>query len=206
MNIVGCTDSLGGTGWRSLVSAEIGCTFGLDVQGGTLISGAAGSATAMCNDTRALAFGVNSGRILLLMGGTNDWAQSVALGTPTSVDQTTFYGALNVLLAKWKNKHVDSRIILVTTNYGNMPARVPGTWSDPEVNSQGLRTQDYADAIRNRANYWGCVIADCARDCGIDNGNKANYITNDGNYLHHNANGIIRVARVIADAIRTVIE
>ena len=203
--IGGCADSLGATGWQSLVIGATGCTLNIDTQGGTLISGAVGSTTAMCNDTRALAPSIYS-RALILMGGTNDWAQSVPLGTKESFEQTTFYGALNVFLKKWTDKYIYSRIFVCTLNYGNMPARVPATWADPEVNTQGLRTMDYAEAMRDRAAYWGCSVIDCARDAGINNGNKATYITNDGNYLHHNAKGIRRIAPLIINAINGILE
>jgi lysophospholipase L1-like esterase len=206
MYVGGCADSLGGTGWQALVTAATGCTFSLDTQGGTWISGNTGSATAMCNDTRALAPSLIN-RALVLMGGTNDWANSVALGTSASVDQTTFYGALNVLLQKWTNKYVDARIFIVTLNYGNMPARVTSaTWTDPEVNTQGLRTTDYAEAMRDRAKYWGCSVIDCSQSAGINNGNKALYITNDGNYLHHNAKGQRRIASLVAKALTDIAE
>jgi hypothetical protein len=72
----------GGT-WQAAAAAKLGLTatgFGV---GGTRISGPNGDANAMCQDARINAIATTFD-LITMMGGTNDWAQNVALGDPAS--------------------------------------------------------------------------------------------------------------------------
>lgn len=65
--------------WRAYVATALGMTltpFGI---AGTKISGAYNDADAMCGDTRINAIATTFD-VISMMGGTNDWAQSIPLG------------------------------------------------------------------------------------------------------------------------------
>ena len=130
---------------------------------GTKISGAVGDTNAMCQDNRINAIPVDTD-LVTMMGGTNDWAQNVPIGTIDSTDPLTFYGALNTFAIKAFARWPTKRIAVATTPYGEIPAYEsrPG-WTSPAKNSLGLTTNDYAEAIRQfckRANLHCIDVAE----------------------------------------------
>ena len=133
---------------------------------GTKISGGAGDTNAMCQDARINAIPTDVD-LITLMGGTNDWAQSIPLGTITSTDPTTFYGALNTFaqkaFARWSTK----RIAIATTPYGEIPAwESRSGWTDPSHNALGLTTNDYAEAIRIFCRQANIACIEVAQNAG----------------------------------------
>lgn len=148
-----------GATWQTYVGASTGVSIANFGLGGSRISGAAGDTTAMCQDARINAIPENAD-VVFLMGGTNDWAQNVALGSPDSNDPTTFNGALNTFAAKAYARWPTKRLLVAATPYGEIVSwnDRPG-WTSPARNSLGLTTNDYAEAVRlacRRLNI-GCV-------------------------------------------------
>lgn len=159
---LGDSITAGGT-WQAYVSGVLGLVntnFGI---GGTRISGANGDTSAMCQDTRINAIPTTID-VLSMMGGTNDWAQNIALGSANSTDPTTFNGALNTFAQKAFARWPTKKIFLVTTPYGEIPDYVPRGWVDPAHNTLGLTTNDYAQAIRDAASRLNMPLIDVARD------------------------------------------
>jgi hypothetical protein len=153
--------------------------------------------------------------LLLVLGGTNDWAQSVPLGVLKSVtgsgstsqtvmntNEAQFYGALNVMIERLTTRYPTTRIVLCAPPWSELPARVTDTiWGDAATNTQGLTINDYGDAIREAARWWGLPFIDF-REAGINEANKTTYHFNDGGWIHPNADGGARMAAVAVGRLR----
>lgn len=141
--------------------------------------------------------------IILMLGGTNDWANNVVLGSATSQDINEFYGALNVTYRKLKTNHPTAKIVALATTYGELPGRV-GFTDSGRVNTLGLTSTDYANAVIiaaknnnirfiNTQNVW-------------DKENVSIFTTFDGGYIHPNATGGVELGTKIAlDLVQDVL-
>lgn len=190
--------------WQSYVVSSLGLIWSNYGIGGTKLSGAVGDANAMCQDTRINAIPV--GRDLVtVMGGTNDWAQNVALGVADSMDPLTFNGALNTLVTKLMARFPAKRVVLFTTPYGELPERIAGQgWVNAYTNSQGLTTKDYAEAVRSACKRWGLPCVDVNAGAGWNTLNIRTFITDDGGLLHPNTDGGKRIAEVAIGGLRSL--
>ncbi len=184
--------------WQGYVVSKFGLLFTNFGIGGTKVSGSIGDVNAMCQDTRINAIPTDID-LISVMGGTNDWAQSVALGDVNTSDPTTFYGALNTMVSKLMTRFADKRIMLFTTPYGEMPARITdgNNWINAKTNNQGLTTYDYAEAVRVIAKKWGLPCVDVFHDAGFNTANLTIFMQSDGNYIHPNTEGGKRIAEVV---------
>ncbi len=105
--------------------------------------------------------------VILIMGGTNDWAQDRAIGNPTDelTDSFTgsFYGGLNTLIQKLSIKYPAKRIIFMTQT----PAKFSSGKDfflhrgseDGLINSNKNTTRDFANAmiIACKNNHIPCI-------------------------------------------------
>ena len=168
--------------WQPLLSQYFSL-FPVNVgTGGAPLSG---SGTGALNNDAKLAGIPSDSDIITILAGTNDWAQSVALGTENSVDVTTFYGALNVAFKKLKVNHPNATIMALATTYGEYP----NYFTNPIgiLNNLNLSTTDYANAVVIASKNHN--IRFVRTDNLWNNKNIANFITFDGAYLHPNAEG-----------------
>lgn len=188
--------------WQSYAVTKFGLVLSNYGVGGTKVTGSIGDVNAMCQDTRIDAIPTTND-LITVMGGTNDWAGSVAMGTISSTDPLTFYGALNTMISKLVTRFPAKRIMIFTIPYGEMPARITdgSGWADGITNTQGLKAADYAEAIRLTAKKWGIPCVDIFADVGWNNVNLTTYLTNDGNYIHPNTEGGKRIAEVVIGAL-----
>lgn len=137
-----------GSTWQPSVKNALSLTWTNFGVGGARISGTPSEVNAMCQDARINAIPTDVD-LITLMGGTNDWAQSIPLGTITSTDPTTFYGALNTFAQKAFTRWPTKRITLATTPYGEIPAwESRSGWTSPAHNALGLTANDYAEAVK----------------------------------------------------------
>lgn len=202
---LGDSITAGGT-WQPKVATSLGLIWTNYGAGGSKISGSIGDTAAMCQDTRINAMPTTLGLITVL-GGTNDWAQNVPIGAVDSADPLTFSGALNTMIQKLCARFPDKRIVLMTTPYGELPARVAdGTnnWVNAWTNNLGLTTRDYAEAMRVSCKRWGIPYADVARDAGWNTVNINTYITNDGGLLHPQSVGGGRISSVLLGTLKSI--
>ena len=170
--------------WQPTVADELSLDTLLYGVGGSLVSGVL--STAMNQDTRIDSIYINSD-IIAFLGGTNDWVESVPLGSASSSDITEFYGAINTTIQKLKDRFPDKMIVVLTTTYAEYPNK--GGWTDQTgvLNNEGLSTNDYAEALEARASFHNIK---CIR---LDNLWDTNTITDwvvfDGAYIHPNEPG-----------------
>lgn len=166
--------------------------------GGTRVTGS--GTTAMCNDARINAIPTTVDAVHFL-GGTNDWANEVALGASTSADVLEFYGALNVLAQKLAARFPTKPIFWATVPLSAMT--LPRlSFSDTYTNGLGLTIRDYNDAVWTVAQRWGFAVIDYGREAGFNQETLATYMTNDGNLIHPNSAGGKRMASVMVGRLR----
>jgi hypothetical protein len=165
---------------------------------GTRVSLMGGSdSMGMCSNYRVGRIPSNS-NIITLLGGTNDWAGNAALGDTSSMDSTTFCGALNVWIKKVTTAFPTARIFLLTTTYGEMSGEA-GTWTNTYTNLIGLTTRDYANAVILAGKRNSIPVIDLNNDCGWNTYNIGTFLQ-DG--IHPNALGAARMANVIIKKIQ----
>lgn len=98
--------------------------------------------------------------VIFLFGGVNDWVAGRPLGKFGDTDITTFYGALDTLLANLRSQYGGATILEATplqTDWTTRPAA--GGTSDGK-NSQGLMLADYVDAIKQVAAKYSVPVLD----------------------------------------------
>ena len=107
--------------------------------------------------------------VMLVMGGTNDWAQDRTIGTENDIntdDQTftgTFYGGLNALIKKLTTKYPTKRIVFMTQtptkNSNGENFFLKKGSADGLKNSNGDTTRDFAKATLNACgnNHVPCI-------------------------------------------------
>ena len=170
-------------------------------KGGTRVSDTNDDSNSMCRDERINQISDDTD-VLLFMGGTNDWAQSVMLGNINSTSKSEFYGALNIMTEKLVNKFPNKIIVYLTTPYGLYPNN---GWSDEEglKNKLGLTTNDYADCIVNIAKKFNIYCVD-TRKTGWNKFNKEYYLQNDGAFIHPNEEGGKKLGSVIIGGLKSI--
>ena len=89
--------------------------------------------------------------MITVFGGVNDFLLGVPLGSSSSTDKSTFYGALNVLADGLKSRYSGSRIVFFT------PIRIGGHGN---ANSAGHTLKDYRNAIVQVCNNKGIEVLD----------------------------------------------
>jgi lysophospholipase L1-like esterase len=185
--------------WQPAIAAALGLVHTAYGVGGRRVSGASG----MCQDAAVNTIPSDSD-LVLVMGGTNDFSASVLLGTSTSSNTSEFYGAMNQMCQKLTTRLPTAVICLLTTPYGELPANVAGAgWADGVTNLNGLTTRDYAEAVRVMGKRWGMPVIDLS-ECGWNTINLATFMVSDGGFVHPNATGGERIARVCIGALRAI--
>jgi lysophospholipase L1-like esterase len=120
--------------------------------------------------------------LILVLGGTNDYGgaarEGTELGLPGDLTGGTFYGGLNLMMCGLKQMYPDKEIVFMT------PTR---RWGYTRKNKNGYTLGQYAEAIRERAAFWGIRVIDLYNEPGLDfAGAQAGYLV-DG--LHPNRTG-----------------
>lgn len=195
--------------WQPAIASELGLVHTAYGVGGRQISGTAGMNVQATID--ALPASLD---LLMVLGGTNDWAQSRVLGAVNSTNIEEFFGGLNVMIQRLATRYPAKRIVMCATPYGEMPGRlIPGHanydagWTSADLNEIGLSTRDYAEAVRIAAMRWGLPVIDFG-ECGWNSVNIATYMVDDtggiGGGLHPNAAGGARMAEIGIGKLRSI--
>lgn len=189
--------------WQPYVATALNLTSMNYGVAGTKVADTTGSdTTAMCSDERISLLDPNAS-IISFMGGTNDWAQNVTIGTIASTDDAEFYGALKALAEKLITIFFNDRIVWMTPPFGLLPNHAG--WSDTTglTNNQGLSVGDYAKAIKDVAWLYGIPVIDIYGESGICNINKDKFLKDEtGDFLHPNKFGGQRIAELVLNKFR----
>lgn len=125
---------------------------------------------------------------ITVWGGTNDFLDSVPLGTINDTSNTTVYGAIKLLCEGLKAKYPNSTIAFIT----------PINFSSDYHNNYNLN--DYCDAIRKVCAIHKIPVIDLYKKLSIDD--VLNSLQDDG--VHLNAYGHSLVAQAIVDGFNIV--
>lgn len=133
--------------------------------------------------------------LTFVLGGTNDWAKNVPLGTITDSTSASFYGALNTLVTGLLNQYPTQTIVLAT------PMHRQG---DTVKNSVGSILNDYRNAVIAIGEKYGVAVLDLYATSGFipDNTTNFNAICPDGR--HPNDIGHVKLANRISGFLRTI--
>jgi lysophospholipase L1-like esterase len=183
--------------YPSIVAATLDATclnYGVS---GTSISATTNTMPTQCFIARVNAMQANCDLIVVL-GGTNDYATSVPLGTLEDTTDISFYGAVNVLCNKLIAKYPSSRIVFITPLLRDYQSRGEGT------NNMGYTLEDIREAIYEVASgRYGLMVLD-GKKIGLSPYNttwRATYIC-DG--LHPNPIGHELIGKNIARMLNGV--
>lgn len=153
--------------------------------------------------------------VMLVMGGTNDWAQDRTIGTENDIntdDQTftgTFYGGLNALMKKLTTKYPTKKIVFMTQtptkNKDGESFFLKKGSADGLKNSNGNTTRDFAKATLNACgnNHVPCI--DLNSLVGWNKNNISSFVLNeDGMFFHPTSIGGKRMAECISGFLKSI--
>ncbi len=160
----------------------------------------------MCSTDRITTSIPADADLILVMAGTNDAGITVSapLGDLSyPFDETTFKGAVASTVVKLQERAPKALIVLASPLSGRGPEtedkkEQTANRTEPEYNHLGLTTQDYADAIREVAEYLSIPYIDVFGSTGINSFNRNQYI---GDIVHPNEEGQKAMARVMIGAL-----
>lgn len=153
--------------------------------------------------------------VILVMGGTNDWAQDRTIGTENDIntdDQTftgTFYGGLNTLIKKLTTKYPTKRIVFMTQtptkNSNGENFFLKKGSADGLKNSNGDTTRDFAKATLNACgnNHVPCI--DLNSLVGWNENNISSFVLNENDmFFHPTSIGGKRMAECISGFLESI--
>lgn len=151
--------------------------------------------------------------IIFIFGGTNDFYYNKPLGewytlsgtTRTlNKDVSTFRGALAEICDGLITKFPTKQIILITPIHRD---RLRNQQTDLEANASGLYLDDYVECVKEAGKIFGIPVIDLNGESGLYpmNTENANAYFHADDKLHPNANGHLKMARVIQGKLRTIL-
>ena len=121
--------------------------------------------------------------LICVFGGVNDYISNSIIGSITDTANSTFYGALNILMSGLLLKYNGKDIIFISPLH---------KLNDQVANTVGAVLQDYTGAILNCATKWGIPVLNLTANYGINPNITTGYFT-DG--THPNDLGHDKIAR-----------
>ena len=104
--------------------------------------------------------------MVIVFGGTNDFGTEIPLGTMSDRTQSTFYGALHVLLTLLINKYIEAKIVIITPLHrSDCEKSHIGEKSIETANNLTLR--NYVEVIREVAEYYSLPVLDLYATSGL---------------------------------------
>ena len=139
--------------YPELVTSELGLKshVNLAVSGATLC---ANTLNLVCMTDRIVSYTQNADIVSVLMG-VNDFNRSLPLGTIEDCNNTTVYGALNLIAKHFQTYYANSFVFFMT------PYKVAFGGKDSFTeNSQGYNLLDVANAVKEVAGNYGYLVLD----------------------------------------------
>lgn len=163
-------------------------------------------ANGMCRDSY-LSDIPNDAEVITLMGGTNDFAQSIALGDYNSTNKAEFCGALNYIIDYILEHFPKATLVVLSSPLGINWGLFPNT--DGLRNNIGLSTLDYGICAQELCKRRGVHCIDLSR-CGWTDKNISTFVKNDGAdgysaaYFHPNNLGGRRIGAVVCAGLKQI--
>lgn len=199
MNIIGdsLTFGVGGTvPYPTTVQSnlEIGTMRNYGISGSTLSYHSAGFTMATrYSDMEADA------DIVMVLGGTNDYWNALALGVIGDATTATFYGALEVLATGLISKYPNAFIFFATP-----PKSYRANLSYPNIQNTNSNTpEDFNKAIKDVCGKHTIPVLDLKHTLGIDPENTTHYtnLTSDG--VHYNNAGYKIIGNTVSNFVKS---
>lgn len=184
--------------YPSIISKNANVTvYNEGVSSATWQNGSGDDTISLVSRSKSIDF--TRGNTVVLFAGTNDFAQSLPIGTLADTTDKTMLGSINLVIQNIYNKNpaADIRLILpmwrARINDANTPVDIEKT-----TNSIGKYLKDYNEAIRSAGEYYHFPMLDLYHVLGINKFNYAHWLA-DG--LHPNDAGYDKLANVIGKFI-----
>lgn len=101
--------------------------------------------------------------LIILEGGTNDKGDDIPIGEDGDYQDTSFKGALNIMIDRFQAAYPDALIVCMT----------PYRWTNGKTNALGLTYNDYTQAMKEICSLQGVLCFDNERNSSVDFGNDA---------------------------------
>lgn len=135
-------------------------------------------------------------RVIVVYGGSNDYYNNVALGSPDSTKKDEFYGGLKKLCSGLKESYPDANIVFLTPLPGEF-----GGMHNSSNNETGSSMWDYVDAMQKVCAKYDIPVIDLYHNFSINADNYDSY-TSDG--LHPNEEGHSLIAKAVEKYIKSL--
>lgn len=141
--------------------------------------------------------------LIIIAGGTNDYALGTPLGSLNDKQDTSFYGALYVLCQKLSSKFFDKKVVFITPVNRRNANGFNATYETYSSKTSGT-LQDYRDAITIIAgNEFGFTVIDGAQ-LGLNALNSDTFSYQFGDTVHLNENGHKIMGESLANKLYTI--
>ena len=120
-------------------------------------------AASMVRRQEAIIEKVQDPDLIILEGGTNDKGDNIPIGEDSDYEDTSFKGALNIMIDRFQEAYPDALIVCMT----------PYRWTNGETNALGLTYSDYSQAMKEICSLQGVLCFDNERGTSVDFGNDA---------------------------------
>lgn len=206
-------ETLAGGKWCDLLADKLGVlSYTNCAVGGTCMSPAYNSSTAISGDTRISAM-PETADIVLIGGGTNDWGNNIVLGDlSTLADTDTFAGAVDSMIRKMHTKYPDAIIVFTSNQFTISPNRHNFDDQTGILNNQGKSAGDYANMMKTVCEYRGIPYIPVYQQCGINHHNYTHWLLEETNasgdtvFMHPSSAGAKLMLRVIENAFQNYIQ
>ena len=120
-------------------------------------------APSMVRRQEAIIEKVQNVDLIILEGGTNDKGDDIPIGEDGDYQDTSFKGALNIMIDRFQAAYPDALIVCMT----------PYRWTNGKTNNLGLTYNDYTQAMKEICSLQGVLCFDNERNSSVDFGNDA---------------------------------
>ncbi len=157
-----------GASWFDAIGRKYGMTYyNFAVSGETVAysdqAKAEHGAASMVRRQEAIIEKVPDVDLIILEGGTNDKGDDIPIGEDSDYQDSSFKGALNIMIDRFQAAYPDALIVCMT----------PYRWTNGKTNSLGLTYSDYSQAMKEICNLQGVLCLDNERNSSVDFGNDA---------------------------------
>ena len=137
--------------------------------------------------------------IVYVMGGTNDFWSAITLGQMGDKSETSFYGALDVLIRGLINKYPNSFIAFGTPPKGWRETGYPNEGE----NAKGNTMEQFNKAVKDVCGYYTIPVLDMKHELGIDPSIPVHFTNYTSDGVHYNNRGYNKIGKTVSRFIQS---
>lgn len=183
--------------WQEYLVSNLGVTHTNLGVGSSYVSSFDKWATSMSDDARLNKIPEDTD-IITIMGGTNDWAGRINIGTLEDATRETFIGGYKYIIEHVMSRIPSARIILMTPPFGYYNNGV----GSGETNNVGTELVEYVEAVKQIGKYYKLPVIDVYRNLGINKFNKDLFLLNEDVQVHPNDDGGKRLGGLVIGELK----